>query len=184
MSVNVSAAVNHPPTATAQSPSTPEDTTTVITLAGSDSDGDTLTFAKASDPAHGTVTITSGGSATYSPAANYTGEDSFTFTVSDGPASAPATVTINVTPVNDAPSATEQNVTTAKETTTVVTLAGADVDGDTLTFAKASNPAHVTVSVTAAGSATYTPAANYHGPDPSRSPSATARRPRRRRPCR
>ena len=166
VSINVTAAVNNAPTATEQSTSTPEDTATVITLAGSDSDGDTLTFAQANDPVHGIVTITSSGSATYTPAANYSGADSFSFTVSDGAlTSAAATVMINVAPVNDAPSATEQNVTTAEETADVVTLAGTDVDGDTLTFAKASDPAHGTVSITTAGSATYTPAANYHGPD-------------------
>ena len=46
--------------------------------------GDTLTFTKASDPAHGTVVVNTDGTYTYTPAANYFGPDSFTYTVSDG----------------------------------------------------------------------------------------------------
>ncbi|MCB0053409.1 MAG: hypothetical protein KDE24_28140, partial [Caldilinea sp.] len=65
---------------------------------------------------------------------------------------------IGVTPLNDAPVATVQSVTTAEDTPTAITLAGSDVDGDDLTFAVATPPQHGTLS----GSApdlTYTPAA-------------------------
>ena len=44
-----------------------------------------------------------GSFATYTPVANYNGDDSFTFTVSDGALSATATVTLTITAVNDAP---------------------------------------------------------------------------------
>ena len=158
VSINITAAVNHAPTATAQSTSTPEDTAKVITLVGSDSDGDTLTFAKANDPAHGTVTITSSGSATYTPAANYTGADSFTFTVSDGAlTSAAATVTINVTPVNDGPTVTGTLLRTTAGTPVSATLGNSDPDGDSVTITTATSPAHG--SVTSSGATvTYTPA--------------------------
>ena len=54
-------------------------------------------------PAHGTLSGTAP-NLTYTPAANYNGPDSFTFTVNDGTVdSAAATVSITVTPVNDAP---------------------------------------------------------------------------------
>ncbi len=50
---------------------------------------------------------------TYTPAANYNGADSFTFTVNDGTVtSAPATVSITVTAVNDPPVANPQAVST------------------------------------------------------------------------
>jgi PKD repeat protein len=69
-----------------------------ITLAGSDPDGNPITFAVASQPAHGTL----GGTAsnpTYTPAGDYLGSDSFTFTASDGfLTSQPGTVSIVVTP--------------------------------------------------------------------------------------
>ncbi len=156
---------NDAPAATAQSVSTAEDTPTVITLAGSDVDGDELTFALADQPTHGTVSL-SGDEVTYTPAADYAGDDSFTFTVDDGTAtSAPATVSIDVTPVNDEPTATAQSVSTAEDTPTVITLTGADVDiDDELTFALVDQPSHGSVSLSG-DEATYTPAANYHGPD-------------------
>ena len=73
-------------------------------LTATDVDGDPLTFTKATDPAHGTVIVNSDGTYTYTPATNYTGPDSFTYTVSDGNGgTVTKTVTINVTPVNDAP---------------------------------------------------------------------------------
>ena len=55
----------------------------MITLAGTDVDGDPLTYAIATTPAHGTVDL-SGNQATYTPATNYNGPDAFTFTVNDG----------------------------------------------------------------------------------------------------
>jgi hypothetical protein len=68
-----------------------------VPLGGTDPDGDSLTAAAASNPSHGTLSV-SGGQLVYTANAGYTGPDSFTFTVSDGTCtSAPATVSINVT---------------------------------------------------------------------------------------
>ena len=107
--------VNHAPTADAQSVTTAEDAAVAITLTGSDSDGDPLTYLIVNAPAHGTLSGTAP-NLTYTPAANYNGADSFTFKVNDGLAdSAPAAVDINVTPVNDAPVAIAQSVTTAED---------------------------------------------------------------------
>ena len=93
--------VNHAPVAQDQSVSTKEDTATAITLAGTDPDGDPLTYTVTGGPSHGTLSGTAP-NLTYTPDANYSGPDSFTFTVSDGTTtSAPATVDITVTPVDD-----------------------------------------------------------------------------------
>ena len=108
---------NNPPVASAQSASTNEDTAKTITLSASDTDGpQDLTFAIATPPAHGALgsigsVICDHGSpntchadVSYTPAANYNGADSFTFTANDGQAtSTPATVSITVAPVNDPP---------------------------------------------------------------------------------
>ncbi len=107
VSVTVNA-VNDPPTANAQTVSTSEDTSKVITFTGSDVDGEAPTFTVVSGPSHGSLTGT-GASRTYTPAADFNGADSLTFMALDaaGAESAPATVSINVTPVNDAPSFTK-----------------------------------------------------------------------------
>ncbi|CCI52548.1 Endonuclease/exonuclease/phosphatase (modular protein) [Nostocoides jenkinsii Ben 74] len=99
----LAAPVNLAPTATAQSVTTPEDTAAAITLSGTDPENQPLTYAVTSSPSHGTLSGTAP-DLTYTPDANYNGPDSFEFTVSDGVhTSEPATVTIDVTPVNDAP---------------------------------------------------------------------------------
>src|SRR5688572_6442841 len=122
--------VNDASVADAQAATTAEDTAKDITLTGSDLDGDALVFSIGTQPAHGTVVL-NGAIATYTPAANYHGADSFTFVVNDSPA---ATVSITVTPVNDASVADAQAAATAEDTATDITLTGSDLDGDALAF--------------------------------------------------
>jgi hypothetical protein len=93
---------NHAPVALAQSVSVPEDGALRLVLLASDPDGDPLTYW-VSAPAHGTLSGVAP-HLVYAPAPNYSGPDGFSFTVSDGELrSAPATVSIAVRPVNDAP---------------------------------------------------------------------------------
>ncbi len=155
---------NHPPTADPQSVSTPEDTARGILLTGSDQNCDDLAFAVVSGPAYGIL----GGTAptlTYTPTLNYNGVDTFTFVVSDGLAfSDPALVEIAVLPVNDAPTAHPQTVTTTQNHTVAITLTGADVEGDTLTYSIVSEPAHGVLTGTGPYRA-YQPDPGYSGPD-------------------
>ncbi len=151
------------PTATPQAIQATEDTSIAITLAGVDPYGETLSF-QVQSPAHGTVSG-SGANWTYRPAANYHGPDSFTFTVRDAAlTSAPATVTIDVASVNDPPVAGALQRSLYEDTLLSITLLGADADGDSLSFTIDSQPQHGTLRGTPPA-VTYTPAANYNGPD-------------------
>jgi VCBS repeat-containing protein len=127
--------VNDAPTVSDSSDNVDEDGSVGITLAGSDVDGDALSFTVLTEPANGTLTG-SGADLVYTPKADYNGPDSFTYKANDGAVdSNTATVTLNVLPANDAPTATAQDVTTDEDTEKVIKLSGSDVDNDTLTFA-------------------------------------------------
>ncbi|MGQ0598680.1 tandem-95 repeat protein, partial [Aquabacterium sp.] len=143
-----------------------EDTPITGLVTGSDVDGNTLSYAKGSDPTHGSVSVNSDGSFSYTPTANFHGSDSFTVTVSDGQGgTATSTISINVTPLNDAPVTSNVNATGAEDTPITDQVSGSDVEGDTLSYAKASDPSHGSVTVQADGSFSYTPTANYNGTD-------------------
>ena len=108
MTLTVSA-VNDAPAAAADAYSTAEDTARTVAAPGvlgndSDPDGNPLTAVLGSGPSHGTLTLNANGAFTYTPAANYSGSDSFTYRASDGTLTSNlATVTLTVTAVNDAP---------------------------------------------------------------------------------
>lgn len=89
--------VNQAPIAQAQSLAFPWNNSFNLTLAGSDPDGDALTFTITVQPAHGTLTGTAP-ALTYTPAANYFGPDSFTYRVGDGRLTATATISLTVQP--------------------------------------------------------------------------------------
>jgi len=89
-------AVNHAPTATGAAIPVAFNQSTNITLAGTDPEGDALTFSLVSGPTNGTLTG-SNASRTYTPNAGFIGTDSFTFRAFDGALySAPATITLVV----------------------------------------------------------------------------------------
>ncbi|MDP9880196.1 VCBS repeat-containing protein [Variovorax boronicumulans] len=158
--------INDAPTVPDYAKTTDEDTPVSGSVVGSDVDGDTLTYAKGSDPSHGTVTVNADGTYTYTPGANFHGTDSFTVTVSDGHGgTTTSTVNVTINPVNDAPTAPNYNQTTNEDTPVSGKVVGSDVDGDTLTYAKGSDPAHGTVTVNADGTYTYVPGANFNGTD-------------------
>jgi hypothetical protein len=155
--------VNDAPLADDQTVSTNEDTAVAIALVANDVEGSALTYTR-SNPSHGTLTGT-GANLTYTPAANYSGPDSFTFTANDGAANSNvATVSITVAPVNDPPAANSQSVSTDEDTARQITLGASDAEAATLLFSVVSVPAHGVLSG-AAPNLTYTPAANYNGPD-------------------
>ena len=157
--------VNDAPVANGQYVTTDEDTPVNGQVTGGDIDNDPLTFAVGDAPANGTVVINPDGIFTYTPNADFNGSDTFTFTANDGTAdSTPATVSITVSPVNDAPVANGQSITTDEDTARAITLTASDVDNDPLTYTVVDQPLHGTLSGTAPN-LTYTPNANDNGPD-------------------
>ena len=132
--------VNIAPTASPQAVTTAEDTAKDITLAAVDADSNPLNWTIVAQPQHGTLSGTAP-ALTYTPAADYFGADSFTFKVNDGSVdSNVATVTIDVTSVNDLPVAAAQTVTTDFETAANITLGATDIESDTLTWTIVDQP--------------------------------------------
>jgi len=155
---------NNPPVADDQMVTTDEDTNLEIILIATDSDENQLAYSIVSGPSNGELTGTPP-NVNYIPNPNYDGPDSFSFKANDGIAdSNTATVSITVNPVNDAPLADEQSVTTPKETAVEIVLTGSDVDGDILTYIINSEPSYGTLSGTAPD-INYTPNASYTGED-------------------
>lgn len=133
-----------PPVGDAVTATTPEDTPIEVTLSGSGGEGP-LSYAVVSSPSHGILSGTAP-TLTYTPDPDWSGTDSFTYTVSDGAqTSGPATVTITVTPVDDPASLSLAFGTCTSSNGATVYLAVSDVDGGprpTLT-ATTSNPSLV-----------------------------------------
>ncbi len=108
VSVNVGA-VNDAPVANPDSATVAEGATAIINVLGNDTDADNDVLDPSSidfvnQPAHGTVITNPDGSVTYFSNGDEVTTDSFTYTMNDGSAlSNLATVTITITPVNDAP---------------------------------------------------------------------------------
>ncbi len=168
--------VNDPPTAVANSYTVNEDMTLTVTAPGvlgndTDPDGDPLTAMVVSGVSHGTLTLASSGAVTYTPAANWSGVDSFTYRVSDGQAtSAPATVTLTVTAQNDPPVGVAESYDVIEDQTRTVAAPGvlgndADLDGNPLTAVLVGGPGHGALTLQANGGFTYTPAVNWAGTD-------------------
>jgi len=108
---------------------------------------------------------------TYQPSANFTGTDSFAYTISDGTLTATAVVTVTVTAVNDAPTATNDAATTVEDTEVVIDVLAndTDLDGDPLTVSAVGAPAHGSTTLVTtgpnAGRISYLPSPNFVGTD-------------------
>jgi hypothetical protein len=158
--------VNDPPTSTSAAITTEEDvlsagvTPTVVDI----DSGESFTFSVLIQPSQGTAYALSS-QLYYQSQQDYNGTDSFTYRAFDsGNASVDGTALVTITAVNDAPVADSQAVTTQEDTALPITLTGSDVEGDTLSFAIASQPAHGTLTGIPPD-VTYLPATDYSGSD-------------------
>src|SRR5690606_31322784 len=137
-------------------------------ILASDIDGDVLGYTVETNPTNGTVTLdTATGEFIYTPNANYNGSESFDVVISDGKGGTTTnTVTVEITPINDAPTTAAISITTDEDVPASGQTIAADIDGDTLNYAIAIDPANGTVTIDAAtGKFVYTPNTNYNGSD-------------------
>ncbi|MCS0417269.1 tandem-95 repeat protein [Vibrio diabolicus] len=145
-----------------------EDTPTIIKVLGNDTfegDDKVVSLDTNHGPANGTVSVNPDGSVTYTPNDNYHGTDSFTYIVTSGGVSESTTVNVDVTPVNDAPVATNDNAVTDEDTSVTIDVLpnDTDIDGDTLSIQSASVPEAQGKVEVVDGKLVFTPAENFHG---------------------
>ncbi len=168
-------AVNDAPVAGDDTATAIEDTPLTIAAADlldNDTDIDSTPFVDAvSSPssAGGTVLL-QGTDIYYTPPANFTGDDTFTYTISDGTLTDTATVTVSVTAVNDAPVAGDDTATASEDTQAIIPAADllandSDVDSTPVVHA-VSSPSSAGGTVVLQGTDIYyTPPANFAGDD-------------------
>ncbi len=174
----VTISVNGPPTAQNDTYAATEDVALVVMAStgvlanDADAEGDPMTAALVDGPANGTLTLNPNGSFTYTPAADFSGTDTFTYRASDGNASSSlATVTINVAGANDAPVAmpdayeVDEDATLAVDPSEGLLANDYDMENSSLSAVLISGPTHGTLALNADGSFTYTPSSNYFGSD-------------------
>ena len=119
-----SIAVNHAPAAGDQVVVATQNTATAITLFATDAEGSPLTYTIVTPPTHGTLDGTAP-TLTYTPAADYTGADGFSFTANDGDLESNiAAIAITIEPVNTAPVAADDSYTTDEDTPLTVAAPG------------------------------------------------------------
>jgi len=149
---------------------TAEDTPATIAALANDLDANQPGFIPVvvSGPAHGQVAVNADGSFGYTPDKDWFGEDSFSYKLSDSRVdSNVSTVSISVTPVNDAPVTAGMQLATLEDTPLVIDLLAqaSDVDSTTLTAHIVDGPAHGVLAANADGTVTYTPNADFNGED-------------------
>ncbi|MEE8451772.1 MAG: Ig-like domain-containing protein [Thermoguttaceae bacterium] len=149
-----------------------------------DADGDALTARPDRLPAHGTLTLRTDGSFAYVPDDDFFGEDTFTYVSHDGWLdSDPATVTITVRPIDDAPTATGDYYRVVEDGVLHVPVPGVlqnDEDADSVKEDNSVNedsgidglivrpglpPSHGTLTLRPDGSFDYTPSDDFFGTD-------------------
>ena len=153
-------------TAIEDSVSTAEDTNVIIKIISND---DYLSGAGAieitlAEATYGSLSLDADNQVTYTPLADYTGVDTFTYTLKQGDQSSTAEVTITVTAVADAPklSLTSNALSIAENTSAVGTFKATDADGDALTYSLSGTDAGK-FSISSTGELKLITAADYEG---------------------
>ena len=162
--------VNDAPTAIAQSLDVVEDANLTFNLSGNDVDGSISRFEIITLPNRGSLNSENLPQVTYTPVANYYGDDSFVFIVYDNNnvPSAEQSISLNISAVNDPPAASAQSINLNEDSTKAITLGGVDIDGVVDAYEIITMPSKGNLDVSGLPSdprIVYTPNANYFGQD-------------------
>ncbi|MCA9213319.1 MAG: tandem-95 repeat protein, partial [Planctomycetales bacterium] len=170
--------INDPPIAVDDTLSIIEDAVdaTLDVLANDiDVDGDDLTITTIDvDPTNGTASIAADGkSIVYNPSANYNGDDSLTYTMTDGSGeTSQATVAITVVAINDPPTATDDSLSTDEDKPLTILYSqllsndspGPNEDDQVLNVSMVPESiANGTLTPSGTNGVIFTPAANFNG---------------------
>ena len=125
--------VIEPPVAIADNFSVSEDSALSGSVTTNDSVEGVATYSLQTQAQHGTVSVSTDGTFTYTPATNYNGSDSFTYAVSNSEGSATATVSLTVSSINDDPTV-GFNFTVGSHRNVSFANTSSDIDGTNLTY--------------------------------------------------
>jgi VCBS repeat-containing protein len=145
-----------------------EDTPVVVPVLANDAGAGALAVAAAAQPAHGSVAVNADETITYTPATGYSGPDTFTYLlVDDQGGEAVGHVSVTVTPANRSPVANPDTATTLEDQAVTISVLSNDTDpnNDTLDVTAVTHGANGTAVLNADDTVTYTPNANFSGPD-------------------
>lgn len=126
-----------------------------------------LSFSLAAEPRHGVMTLDpQTGGFKFVPAPDFFGTDTFGVLVSDGRHSVEGAFTLQITAVNDPPSAPTCDLRGAEDQKLRGQVLGTDVEGDPIRYQVARTPQHGTVTLDpASGEFEYTPQGDFYGKD-------------------
>ena len=165
-------AVNDVPLASDDQASTQEDVKVEIPVLSNDTDldGDPLRVQSTSAAEHGALEISlDGTTVSYTPDLDYNGLDAFTYVITDaGGLTDTAQVRVTVTPVNDAPVASDDEAATSEDEAIEINVLNndTDIEVDALHIQSVSAAGHGTAEISSDRlSVTYVPEPNYHGED-------------------
>ena len=152
------------PTVTNIEVTTLEDTSTTFAFTGTDPLNSALTYSISTQPQHGAISI-SGGAGTYTPNANYHGQDVIAYiaTSANGNSNI-GTIIITITPVDDEPNTMDVTATTDEDNSVTLTLEAEEYDEENIEFHIRNNPSNGSVTISGT-TATYTPNQDFNGTD-------------------
>ncbi|WP_231101494.1 tandem-95 repeat protein [Pseudoalteromonas luteoviolacea] len=157
--------VNDAPVAQNQALELNEDSSLLVTLSATDQESDALSYRIVSMVSNGTLVAQSDTSWLYTPAEHFNGSDTFTFVANDGALdSLSGTVNLTVVAVNDQPTVSGQSVNVDEEASLTITLSGADLDNDSLTYSIVNGPSNGTYTQNG-NSVVYTSHVDFFGSD-------------------